>query len=293
MYKALLIWGYGMKKTAGYVFRVLGITAAAYVYALAINYLYLPNKIISGGVTGIAMLIAHLTNISIGSLIIIINIPIFIIGYKQLGKLFVLYSILFVASSSFFIDITSKVTTQVDDLLLAAVFGGLMIGISVGITFRLGGSTAGVDIIAAILNRKYSLSIGEVILAINSVVIIASAFIYRIEYALYTLIAMFVTSKSMDIAQVGLMGRKTIFIISDNADQISDRLLNELGRGVTYLSGEGAFTHQSKKIIMCVITRLEITQLKEIVFRADPSAFLTISDTKEVVGSGFSTTSSR
>jgi uncharacterized membrane-anchored protein YitT (DUF2179 family) len=279
-----------MKKPFVFILNIIGIIISAYVYALAVNLLYVPNNIISGGITGAAMLISHLINFPIGYIILILNAPIFVLGYKQLGKSFVFLSMIFVVFSSIFINITANMHSEVRDLLLASIYGGLVTGVTIGITFRLGGSSAGVDVIAAILNRKFSFSIGEVILAINVFIIIASAFIYRIDYALYTLIAMYVSSKALDIAQVGLKGRKTIFIISDKSDEIVALVLEELHRGCTYLSGEGAFTKQSKKIIMCVITRIEISQLKDIVYGLDPNAFLTITDTKEVVGKGFSTT---
>lgn len=288
--KQKIAGGKHMKKSLTLSLQAVGIVISSYIYAVALNYLYVPNKIISGGITGIAMLISHITNVPIGVLIILFNIPIFILGYKQLGKRFIFLSIIFVASSSLFIDLTANFRTDIHDLLLAAIYGGVVTGASVGLTFRLGGSSAGVDIIAAILNRKYSLSIGEVFLAINFLIILVSIFIYPINYALYTLIAMFVSSKAMDIAQVGLMSRKTILIISDKAEEISDRLLHDLHRGVTYLAGEGGFTHTSKKVIMCVVTRIELSQTKDIVFQVDPFAFLTISDTKEVVGKGFTTT---
>lgn len=279
-----------MKKSFIFILNIIGITISAYIYALAINLLFVPNKIISGGITGAAMLISHLINFPIGYIILFLNAPIFILGYKQLGKRFIFLSLVFVVFSSTFINTTSHMHTEINDLLLASIYGGLVSGVAIGFTFRLGGSSAGIDVIAAILNRKFSFSIGEVILAINSVIIIASAFIFRIEYAMYTLIAMFVSSKALDLAQVGLKSRKTILIISDKADEIAVLVLQQLGRGVTYLNGEGAFTKESKKVIMCVITRIEISQLKEIVYGLDASAFLTISDTKEVVGKGFTTT---
>lgn len=250
--------------------------------ALAYTQLIIPNRMLSGGVAGISLLINRLTGWPAGTLVLLINIPILILGYRKIGGKFIGLTIFSVLSFSLLLDIFPT-TLAVNDLLLAAVFGGALNGLGLGLVLKAGGSTGGTDIIGVILNRRYSLSLGEVMLAFNGLIVLASALLFDLSGALYTLITMFVTSRAVDALQNN-KDRKTALIITGMSDEIAAQIHAQLHRGVTFLQGEGSYQHGQRKVVMCVLTRFEIAQLKEIVLREDPTAFMTVSDTNEVIG---------
>ncbi len=260
------------------IFTLLGTIFSA----IAFTQLIIPNRMLSGGAAGLSLIINRLTGVPAGLLLLLINIPILLIGYRYIGGRFIILTALGVASFSFLLDIIPT-RAAVDDLLLASVFGGALNGIGLGIVLRTGGSTGGTDIVGVILNRLYAFSIGEVLLYFNAAIVAASALLFDLTSALYTLIAMFVTSKVIDALQ-NSRGRKTALIISDQPEEIAKQILERLQRGVTYLQGEGAYQHGQRKVVLCVLTRFETNQLKEIVLKTDPKAFMTISDTNEIVG---------
>ena len=271
-----------MQRTGQTVKQVLLVLFGTAISALSFSQLIVPNHMLSGGVTGLTLIINQLTGWPAGTMLLLINIPILILGYRKIGGRFILLTILAVASFSFLLDFLPS-RPAVDDLLLASVFGGALNGIGLGLVLRVGGSTGGTDIIGVILNRLYSFSVGEVLLYFNALIVLASALLFNLTAALYTLISMFVTSRVVD-ALLNTHGRKTALIISDCPDQIAKRIQAELHRGVTFLQGEGAYQHGQRKVVMCVLTRFEISLLKEIVLQEDPQAFMTISETGEIVG---------
>lgn len=242
----------------------------------------IPNRMLSGGVGGVSLLLNRLTGWPTGTLVLLINIPILILGYRKIGGKFIGLTILAVFSFSFLLDLFPT-WISVDDLLLAAIFGGTMNGLGLALVFKSGGSTGGTDIIGVILNRRYSLSMGEVMLTFNALIVLASALLFDLTGALYTLITMFVTSRALDAIQ-NTRDRKTAMIITNKSEEIAEQIHAQLGRGVTFLQGEGSFQHNQRKIAMCVLTRFEMAHLKEIVLAIDPQAFMTISDTNEVIG---------
>lgn len=271
-----------MKRTGQIAKQVLLVLLGTTISALSFSQLIVPNQMLSGGVTGLSLIIYRLTGWPAGTMLLLINIPILILGYRKIGGRFILLTILAVASFSFLIDFLPT-RAAVDDLLLAAVFGGALNGFGLGLVLRAGGSTGGTDIIGVVLNRLYSFSVGEVLLYFNAAIVLASALLFNLTAALYTLISMFVTSRVVDALQ-NTHGRKTALIISEFPDQVAKRIQAELQRGVTFLQGEGAYQHEQRKVVMCVLTRFEIALLKEIVLKEDPQAFMTISETGEVVG---------
>ncbi|MCF6093299.1 YitT family protein [Microaerobacter geothermalis] len=277
------------KKMYIYCFHIVLIIIGSFVNAIAFNYLILPNNILSGGLTGITIVINHFTGLGIGLLYFLFNIPIFLIGYKQLGTRFVIYSAIAVVSLSAMIDLISPVNAYVtNDALLASIYGGLLLGAGVVIWLKIGGSGGGMDIISILLNRKYGYSVGQVMLILNGLIVMLSVFLYSLEQAMYTLIAIFVTSKMVDALQTA-QSRRTAMIISNKPKEITEEIWSKLQRGVTYLDGSGAYSNTETKIILCVMTRFEIKEIKEIVLSIDPKAFITISTTDEVVGSFRST----
>ncbi len=271
-----------MRRVGQTAFQAFLVLLGTTISALAFSRLIVPNNMLSGGVAGLTLIINNLTGWPAGTMLLLINIPILILGYKQIGGRFILLTILAVASFSLQLDLLPA-QAAVDDLLLAAVFGGALNGIGLGLVLRAGGSTGGTDIIGVVLNRRYAFSVGEVLLYFNALIVMASALLFNLEAALYTLIAMFVTSKVVDTLQ-NSSRRKTAMIISDRSEEIAQRIQTELHRGVTFLQGEGAYQHGPRKVVMCVLTRFELAALKDIVLQEDPQAFMTVSETTEVVG---------
>lgn len=250
--------------------------------ALAYTHLIIPNRMLSGGVGGLSLIINRITGMPTGTLVFLINIPILILGYRKIGGKFIILTIMAVLSFSMLLD-WFPTQPVVDDMLLASVFGGALNGIGLGLVLKAGGSTGGTDVIGIVLNRMYSFSLGEVMLAFNGLIVLASALLFDLNSALYTLITMFVTSRTVDAIQDS-KDRKTALIVSDHAEEIAVKIHEDLHRGVTFLQGEGSYQRGSRKVIMCVLTRFEIAHLKEVVLSLDPKAFMTITDTNEVIG---------
>ncbi len=250
--------------------------------AYAFNALIVPARLLSGGVVGISLLLNQLLSLPIGLQTAIYNIPIFILGYRMLGRRFILLSFVGVASFSILTD-NLKPVVLVDDILLVAIFGGILTGIADGLILRAGGSTGGFDILGVIVSKRISISIGQVFLAFNGILITFSALVNGPKLAMYTLISLFVSSRVVDGLQA-VTPRRVALVVSMHSEAIAVRVLDELGRGATYLEGSGAFTDSQMKILMCVITRFELTDLKRLVREVDPNAFTVILDASDVLG---------
>ena len=264
--------------------RTLFITFGAMLMAVGLESFLIPNKVIDGGITGISIISSHLTGISLGIFLFLLNLPFFFIGYKQIGKTFALstmYGIIVLSSATVLLHDIPRFT---DDVLLAAIFGGIIIGVGIGIVMRNGGSLDGTEILAIVFNKKLPFSVGEMIMFVNIFILGSAGFVYGWNRAMYSLIAYFVASKTIDIVLQGLDESISAWIISEKYLDIGEALLARLGRGVTYLTGEGAYTGEEKKVIFCVITRLEESKLKSIVEEIDPEAFLAVGNVAEVRG---------
>jgi uncharacterized membrane-anchored protein YitT (DUF2179 family) len=257
--------------------------------SIAINLFFVPNGLLSGGVGGIGIMIQYLTEFPVGVTVFIMNLPIFLIGYKMLDKRFIFYAFISTFVFSSLLTLTSFLSRYfiVDDIFLGAIFGAIFNGIGMGLMFRNGTCQGGLDVIAAILKRKYNLNIGSGLMAVNTIIISLSSILFGYKKAMYTLIAMYVGYQILDKVQTGFNIKKNIIIVSDKSEELADKIMAKLGRGVTYLKGEGGYTQNEKKIIYCILTSREIAKLKEIVEEIDPLAFFTINDVIEVKGSGF------
>lgn len=267
--------------------RVILITIGAITMGVGLEIFLVPNNVIDGGIVGISIILAHLTGLKLGLYIFVLNIPFFFIGYKQIGKTFAistLYGIIVLSITTIFLH---PVPAFTHDIMLAALFGGVVLGIGVGIVIRYGGSLDGTEILAILSSKKLPFSVGEIIMFLNLFILVSAGFVFGWDRAMYSLLAYYVAFKIIDITIKGLDESKSVWIISENYEQIGDALLHRLGRGVTYLKGEGAFSGDDKKVIFCVITRLEEAKLKDIVTEHDPSAFLAIADIAEVRGGRF------
>lgn len=267
--------------------RIFMIITGAIFMAMGIELFLVPNQLLDGGIVGISIILAHLTDVQLGLFIFLLNIPFFFIGYKQIGKTFALSTVLGITVLSISTYLLHPVARFTDDLLLATVFGGIVLGIGVGLVIRYGGSLDGTEILAILFSTKSAFSVGEIIMFFNIMIFTVAGFVFTWEQAMYSVLAYFIAYKTIDIVIQGLDESKSVYIISDFADEVGNAIMDRLGRGVTYLHGEGAYTGDDKKIIFTVITRLEEAKLKTIVEDIDLQAFVAIGNIAEVRGGRF------
>ncbi|WP_046215034.1 YitT family protein [Paenibacillus wulumuqiensis] len=277
-------------------FRViLPILFGAGVYAFGLLYFIIPNKLMEGGVTGITILLNYSFGISPSLSTLIINIPLFLIGLKMLGRRKMIYTGVGIAALTFFlwlferlIDMGWIVPFQTQhDYILAVLYAGVTLGIGLGIVFRFGGTTGGSDIIATILNRAFGWSIGQIMLVLDIIIIGGSLFFISKELVLYTLVTVFIATKIIDFIQEGAYSGKAFTIISDHAGEIAEIIMKEMDRGVTLIPAIGAYSKQAKEVAYCVVSRQEIRRVHTIVKSVDPRAFVIINEVNDVHGEGF------
>jgi uncharacterized membrane-anchored protein YitT (DUF2179 family) len=277
------------KKAKTVAWNCFLITLGSFICAVAINGVLIPKHFLSGGFTGLCLIIYYFfEKIDVGWLYLILNVPLFIIGWVRISRQFFFYSLFGMAVFSFALLVT-KVTIAVHDQLLAAILAGIIAGTGSGIIFRSYGSAGGLDIIAIFLNQKYSIRLGQTILGFNVVILLVCAILFGIDLTLYTLVYLFVVTYVIDLVLVGFNQRKTVFVISDHSQKIADDILNHLNRGVTLFKGEGAYTRTPRDIIYTAITMRELSELKDLIFSIDQEAFVVVNDTKEVLGRGHET----
>ncbi|PLT35044.1 YitT family protein [Bacillus sp. V5-8f] len=267
--------------------RGLLITLGAILMGVGLEIFLVPNKVIDGGITGISIMLSYVTGWQLGVFIFLLNLPFFFLGYKQIGKTFALSTLYGIFILSITTSLLHPVPALTQDILLATIFGGLFLGAGIGIVIRYGGSLDGTEILAILANKKLPFSVGEIVMFFNLFILGSAGFVFSWDRAMYSLLAYFVAFKTMDITITGLDESKSVWIISEEYREIGDAIINRLGRGVTYLKGEGAFSGDNKKVIFCVINRLEEAKLKEIVSEYDPTAFLAVADIAEVRGGRF------
>ncbi|MFC0023893.1 YitT family protein [Neobacillus cucumis] len=267
--------------------RMLIITLGAVIMSVGLEIFLVPNQVIDGGITGISIMLSFLTGWKLGVFLFLFNIPFIFLGYKQIGKTFALSTLYGIVILSIATTILHPVPAFTQDILLATVFGGILLGVGVGLVIRYGGSLDGTEILAILFNNKLPFSVGEIIMFFNLFILGSAGFVFSWDRAMYSLIAYFVAYKTIDITITGLDESKSVWIISDNASQIGNTIMDRLGRGVTFLNGEGAYSGDEKKVIFCVINRLEEAKLKEIVTENDQNAFLAVADIAEVRGGRF------
>ena len=276
-----------MSQVVKYALIVVG----AAIGAAGFQFFMLPNAIVSGGLTGIAQIVNRLTGLPVGVLSIILNVPLFIVAWKQFGTDFIVSSFVGTVLYSVFIDaaaMTNIVATT--DPMLASIIGGVIKGLGLGTIYYVGAPTGGGDIVARFLRRRFPyINFGTLILLMDAVIIAAYAFIFRIvESAMYSLICMFVVSRAIDLVLYGLDNSSIVYIVSEHTDTIVKEITSGiLHRGVTLLHAEGAYTHEEKQVIMCVIKRPQIAEIRRLVRNIDQRAFLVVTDAKNVFGKGF------
>lgn len=269
--------------------RWLGITIGCLIASASINLFLMPNHLLSGGLTGIAIVVYFMTNLPVGMQVLLYNLPLFFAAYKTLGKKYLLDILFGTVMFSLTIDATHFLSdySSVNDPMLAAIFGGLFNGIGYGIIFRCDGSSGGLDIVSAIIKKYYSMNIGSMNFMFNCVIMIVAAIFFGPMPAMYTLISMFVSATLTDKVVGGLVAKKVLLIISDKAELIAEDIIREVGRGVTYLDGEGAFSRQKKRVLFVVVNLTQIAKIKNFVNAFDPMAFMIVLNASEVMGRGF------
>jgi uncharacterized membrane-anchored protein YitT (DUF2179 family) len=257
------------------------------IVAVSFNMFMVPNGIASGGVSGLSILVQRLADITPAITQWAINIPLFFAGLWLLGRKFALKTALGSVLLPLFVLLTDGIHTPTHNPLLAAIYGGIGVGLGLGLVFRGGGSTGGVDLAAQILHKYTGLPLSLAVVCFDGCVIAAAGFIISPEIALYALIGLFVTSKTIDFVQTGLQLSKVAFVISDQSEQVADAILHDLDRGLTRLDGHGGYTGAGRTVLMVVVSQNEVPKLKQLVRAIDPNAFVIISNTAEVLGQGF------
>jgi uncharacterized membrane-anchored protein YitT (DUF2179 family) len=272
---------------------ILFIIFGSFIGSIGINMFLIHAKLLSGGVTGIALIFQYLFKMQAGYTILVLNIPLFILSGFELNKKFTIYSMVGTLSLSLSLILTHPVANilNINDNLLYCLYGGVVCGLGYGLVFTHHGSTGGFDIISMIIRRKYTnFNIGRITFIVNLLIVSISSLIFGLPTALYTLIAMFITSFVLDNVVKGLSQKKLVLIITEKEEEIADIIMTQLNRGVTNIYGEGAYTKKQRKILYCIIPLSQLPELKTIVKTIDKTAFLTIADATEVQGKGYRNT---
>lgn len=273
------------------IIKYLLIFVGSVIYAVGFQFFMYPNNIVSGGVAGVSMIINHFTGFPVGMMSLIINIPLFIVAWKHFGLPFLVGSLVGTVLSSVFVDVfalTGIVMTH--DPMLASIIGGVIKGFGYGLIFFVGASTGGIDIVAKFLRqRNQHINFGTIILIIDVAIVTAYALVLnKYESAMYSLIGMFVVSRVVDLVLYGIDNSSICYIISENSEALVKQITTgHIHRGVTILEGEGAYSHRKKEVIMCVIKRTQIPEIRRIVRNVDEKAFFIVTDAKNVFGNGF------
>lgn len=270
------------------VIEYFGILIGVIITALSLVLFLVPNKIAAGGVSGLATIVYHTLGFPVGITMLAINIPLFLFSVKELGVRFGIKSLFGTITLSLIIDIIEPFVNPVtSDPFLAALYGGVLSGVGIGIVFRFGGTTGGTDLGAQLLKKFTGLSSGQGLLAIDAVVITLAAIFFNVELALFGLIGLFATSKVIDLVQEGLQYARAALIISDEPEKITKEIFERLNRGVTVLKGKGAYSGKERDILLVVISQAEVTRLKALVNNIDNKSFVIITHIHEALGEGF------
>lgn len=259
------------------------ITLGAVIAAFALGEFLIPNMILDGGINGISLMLSKITGISISIFIVALNIPFMLAGYKSLGKSFLFKALYAMFIFSFLLLVFEKREGFTSDIILATVYGGLMLGIGVGLIIKQGGCLDGTETVAMIISKKTNFSVGQIVLMFNVVIYTTAGFLYGFDRALYSLLTYFITFKIIDIVSEGFEQAKAVFIITNQGKEIADDIYKTLGRTVTSLEGEGLINGKTM-VLYSVITRLELSEFKQIVTKDDRRAFVTITDVSEIIG---------
>jgi len=255
---------------------------------LAYPLFLVPNNIAPGGLTGIATVLNYLFGSPVGVTSLLLNFPLFLIGFRAMGRVFVFRSLVATVLFSLSIDLM-HVPPLTQDVLLGSIYGGGLLGIGLGIILRGGATTGGTDMIARMVHRRFSIiSVGAFLFGIDFLVIVAAGFVFGAQHALYALICIFISTKVLDMVLEGFHTTKACYVITDKSVAVTSRIMEEMNRGVTLLTARGAYSGQERPVVLCVAGRQEIPRIKEIVRQEDEKAFMFITEAHEALGEGFS-----
>lgn len=259
------------------------ILAGAVIAAFAIEEFLVPCLILDGGIVGVGIIINNLTGIQLGILTLVLNIPFLVLGGKKMGHEFIAKSVYAMVAFAIFLEIFAGFVNATSEYLLAVSFGGVILGMGVGLVIRFGGCLDGTETVAILLNKKYGWAVGQIVLTFNVVIYVIAGFLFGWDRAMYSLLTYFITSKVLDMVENGIDQAKAAMIITNDATAVSDMIYERLGRTVTIMEGEGLVSGK-KAVVYCVMTRFEIMELKKIIQSIDDSAFVTVSDVSEIIG---------
>ena len=268
-------------------FNLLMIAVGAAVMGFGINYINIANNLAEGGATGVAILIKLLFDVDPGLASLAINVPLLLLGWRALGGRSLVYTIWGTGWLSFFLWVFGGFRLPLDDLLLAALFAGVAVGLGLGLVFRYGGTTGGVDIVARLLRKRFGFKIGRTMFVADALVIAVSLVHLSVEQAMYTVVAVFVGSRIIDVVQDAAYSARAVTVMSERADEVARRINLEMRRGATLLRAEGAYTGRPKQVVYTVVPRAELVRLKNLILDEDPQAFVSVAVANEVLGEGF------
>lgn len=260
------------------------------IYSVAVIMFLSANEISPGGITGIATILNYLFSLPIGTVVFVLNIPLLVVGFLKFGKHFIIKTALATVIVSVILDIFKVFLRGVQiDLILASVFGGILMGLGISIIMLRGATTGGVDIVAKLINRRFPhISVGKIMLLVDAVVVALSALVYKnTQSALYSVVSLYTSSRVMDLMLYGADKGKIVYIITDNTQDIESRIMEEIKRGVTIIDVVGGYSNQSKKMIMCTVRRNEVHLVYETARRCDNNAFIVVAEAGEILGEGF------
>lgn len=273
-----------------FVRKLFSVILCNIIAAFSITYIIKPNLLISGGLTGLSILISNVTGLSLPMLVFVLNIPTSVLSFFFLDRDFTFFSTLAILLLSMFISFYEKIMPNfflTKEPILACIFGGLLNGIGAGIAFRSGTSTGGLDIIAAILKKKFNITIGNVLMGINFIIVSCLGYLYTIDKVLFTLILMFINYSVIDRIQLGVGKQKQVLVISEKNEEISRKIHEEIHRGSTYIKGVTSYKKKNIYILYVVCSSRQLVKVRQIIKEEDPEAFVSVSETSEILGNGF------
>ena len=260
------------------------ITLGAVIAAFALEEFLVPFTVLDGGIVGVSMIISQISGLPLGVLTIVLNVPFVLLGFKRLGMRFLVKAIYAMVIFSVFLSVFKDMKEVTDKEILVVAFGGVLLGVGVGLILRYGGCLDGTEIVAMFLSKNTEFSVGQIVLFFNIIIYGVAGFLFGPDRALYSLLTYFITSKVIDIVENGMEQGKSVMIITDHGKDIADAIYTQLGRTCTQMEGKGMVSNGIKTVLYCVITRVEVPAIKKIINDADVSAFMTISDVSEIVG---------
>ncbi len=270
-----------MKKILG---KLLFITLGSFIAAFALEDFLVPNKIIDGGIVGISIMVSYLTRLPLALFVVVLNIPFIFMAYKKIGRSFVVYTGYSVFTFALFLTLLEGSDIATKDLFLTSIFGGILLGLGVGLILRNGACLDGTEILALRVNKKMPFTVGEIIMFFNIFIFICAGFVFEPDRAMYSGITYFTAYRVIDLVLQGLNESKSIFVISDKDEEIGQAIMQNFDKSVTYIPAQGGYSGAKKKMVYCVVSRFEITKIKEVVNMIDDEAFISIENVHEVDG---------